>query len=114
MTEGFTGQDERRRSPRFPVKAPVTLLIGDLSLPAYTRNVSERGVYFYMSSTEIELIPQNFEFLLELPPEVTISNWCSIRCQGRLVRKEEGESGVPGIAAEILHYSILREAAPSA
>jgi len=111
MTEEFTGQEERRKSPRFSVKAPVTVLIGDLALPAYTRNVSERGVYFYVSPTESELIPQNFDFLLELPPEVTISNWCSIRCQGRLVRRDETSSGAPGIAAEILHYSILREAA---
>ncbi len=113
MAEDLTGQDERRKSPRFPVKAPVTVFIGDLALPAYTRNVSERGVYFYVSPAESELIPGNFEFLLELPPEVTISNWCSIRCQGRLVRKDEATSGAPGIAAEILQYSILREATPN-
>jgi hypothetical protein len=113
MTEDLTGQHERRKSPRFPVKAPVTVLIGDRALPAYTQNVSERGVYFYVSPTESELIPQNFDFLLELPPEVTISNWCSIRCQGRLVRRDEATTGAPGIAAEILQYSIVREAVPA-
>ena len=55
------------------------------------------------------LIGRDFEFLVELPPEITLSTFCRIRCHGRAVRKEGARMSMTGVAAEILDYSILKE-----
>jgi PilZ domain len=106
-----TGQDRRGRQ-RFKINAPVTSLIGDREIPAYTRDLSNRGVFFYLSLTEGTQIDGEFEFMVDLPPEVTLSTCCRIRCKGRVVRMEESELNFTGIAAEILEYSILRDVVP--
>ena len=56
----------------------------------------------------------DFEFLLELPPEVTLSTSCMVRCRGRVVRTDDASSKLTGIAARILDYSIEQEEALSA
>ena len=109
MTENLTRENDRRGRPRFSMNAPLTVLIGDREIPAYTRDLSNRGVYFYLDLIDGTLIDRDFEFMVDLPPEITLSTCCSIRCQGRLVRKENTLQNLTGIAAEILNYSILRE-----
>jgi hypothetical protein len=102
---------DRRVRQRFTINAPLTLLIGDRQIPAYTLNLSNRGVYFYLALSDGELVNMDFEFVVELPPEITLSSCCRIRCRGRVVRKEKAADNMAGVAAEILDYSILREAA---
>lgn len=106
--------DERRRIPRFRVRAPLTVLAGDREIPAYTRDLSNHGVYFYLGSDDSGLIAQDFEFLVELPPEITLSTFCRIRCHGRALRKDKAKMSLTGVAAEILDYSILKETGPGA
>lgn len=89
--------------------APLTVYIGEREIPAYTRDLSNRGVYFFLDLADGTLIDNEFEFMVDLPPEITLSTSCSIRCQGRLVRKENTPQDLTGVAAEILKYSILRE-----
>ena len=101
--------NDRRGRQRFSVNAPLTVIVGDREIPAYTRELSNRGVYFYLDLADSALIDRDFEFVLELPPEITLSTRCRIRCQGRLVRKEKASRNLAGVAAEILDYSILRE-----
>ena len=96
------------------MNAPLTVYIGDREIPAYTRDLSNRGVYFYLDLIDSALIDRDFEFMVDLPPEITLSTSCSIRCRGRLVRKENNVKNLTGIAAEILDYSILREAVANA
>src|SRR5271166_149692 len=103
-------KDDRRIRQRFSINAPLTLLVGDRQIPAYTRNLSNRGVYFYLSLCDSELVDIDLEFVVELPPEITLSTCCRIRCRGRVVRKEKTSSNLTGVAAEILDYSILRDA----
>jgi PilZ domain len=100
---------ERRSRQRFSINAPLTLFIGDREIPAYTRDLSNRGVYFYLALADLQLADQDFEFLVELPPEITLSSCCRIRCHGRAVREEKTSNNLTGIAAEILDYSILRD-----
>jgi PilZ domain len=107
MTEQLTGKDDRRAKPRYSLNLPVTVFIGDRKLSAYTKDVSNRGVYFYLPSADIGLLDHDLEFQLEMSPEVTLSSWCSIRCRGRLVRKEETNADLTGVAAEILRHAIL-------
>jgi hypothetical protein len=109
MTENMTRENDRRGRPRFSMNAPLTVFIGDREIPAYTRDLSNRGVYFYLDFVDGTLIDRDFEFMVDLPPEITLSTSCSIRCQGRLVRKENTLQNMTGVAAEILDYSILRE-----
>ena len=88
MTEEQTADNERRASQRFKISAPVTVVAGEHEIPAYTRDLSNRGVYFYLSLGDSDLINRDFEFLVEMPAEITLSVSCKIRCKGKLVRKE--------------------------
>jgi len=106
--------NDRRKIPRFRVRAPLTVIAGEREIPAYTRDLSNHGVYFYLASDDSALIEQDFEFLVELPPEITLSTFCRIRCRGRALRKEKAKMSLTGVAAEILDYSILKEAGSSA
>jgi hypothetical protein len=106
--------DDRRTRQRFSINAPLTLFVGDRQISAYTRNLSNRGVYFYLALGDSELVDIDFEFVVELPPEITLSSCCQIRCRGRVVRKEKTSSSLTGVAAEILEYSIVREALATA
>jgi hypothetical protein len=109
MAQDFAPSNDRRKRPRFHMNAPLTIYAKDHKISAYTRDLSNRGVYFYLSLSDSALIDDDFEFLVELPPEITLSTCCSIRCWARLSRKEDTPGGMTGIAAEILQYSILRE-----
>ena len=112
--QGSETANDRRRIPRFRVRAPLTVIAGDREIPAYTRDLSNRGVYFYLASDDSGLIDHDFEFLVELPPEITLSTFCRIRCHGRALRKEKALMSLTGVAAEIVDYSILKEAVSSA
>jgi hypothetical protein len=114
MSQGVTMSNERRARQRFSINAPLTLYLGGREVPAYTRDLSNRGVYFYLALADSNLIDQDFEFMVELPPEITLSTSCQIRCQGRTVRTEKTSKNLTGVAAEILSYSILKDAASNA
>ena len=111
MTEDPEVVNERRGSQRFRISAPLTVLVGSHEISGYTRDLSNRGVYFYLGLTDSALIDKDFEFLIEMPSEITLTSSCRIRCRGRLVRKEMTTKTLTGagVAAEILNYSILRD-----
>jgi PilZ domain len=111
-----TTASERRNSQRFKISAPLTVIAGEREIPAYTRDLSNRGVFFYLSLQDSTLIDRDFEFLIEMPSEITLTTSCKIRCRGKLLRKEVTSKNLTGagIAAEILDYSILRDAMASA
>ena len=111
MTSNLQSVDDRRERQRFGINVPLTVMIGQREIPGFTRDLSNRGVYFYLDMAESAPIGGDFEFLVELPPEITLSTCCSIRCQGHVVRTDDTSRQLTGIAAEILHYSIQREAA---
>jgi hypothetical protein len=103
--------NERRSSQRFKISAPLTVIVGEHEIPAYTRDLSNRGVYFFLTLPDSTMIDRDFEFLIEMPSEITLTTSCRIRCRGKLVRKEVTSRNLTGagIAAEILDYSILRD-----
>ena len=114
MTEKLTGQNDRRDKPRFSLNVPLTVFVGEREIPAYTRDVSDGGVYFYLALQDSNLVDRDFKFVLEVPPEITFSTWRAIRCRGRVVRKELTSGDLTGIAAEILQYSIVSESVTTA
>lgn len=109
MPQDSEQANDRRALQRFSLSVPLTVIAGHREIQAYTRDLSNRGVYFYLTSDDSDLIEHDFEFTVELPPEITFSTSCRVRCQGRAVRKEEAWMGLTGVAAQILDYSIFRE-----
>jgi PilZ domain len=107
MADNLAAEIERRGRRRFTVNAPVTLFIGNREISAYTRDLSNLGAYFYLSISDSMQIESEFDFTIELPPEMTITPYCCIRGRGRAVRTENAESNLAGMGAEILEYSIV-------
>jgi hypothetical protein len=114
MTKELTVPNERRESQRFKLSIPLTVMVEGREVSAYTRDMSNRGVFFYLSISDGTQLGRDFEFIAELPPEITLSTGCHIRCRGRALRTENISMDMTGVAAEILDYSILRDSAPIA
>lgn len=108
MKQESKAVDERRVCQRFKVNAPLSLLIGNETAPGFTRDLSNRGVYFYLTSADTITVNGSIEFVIDLPPEITLSTRCQIRCVGKALRKEKTQTDLTGVAAEILDYSISR------
>jgi len=101
---------EQRATRRFPLKLPVSVKspIGGES-PAHTRDVSARGVCFFLDSPQLEK-GSNIEFTLTLPPEITMTESIRVRCRGKVVRVESaGPDGKTAVAAQIEKYEFLTE-----
>ena len=101
---------EQRATRRFPLKLPVSVkspIGGEAS--AHTRDVSARGVCFYLESPQWER-GANIEFTLTLPPEITMTESIRVRCRGKVVRVEtSGPDGRAAVAAQIEKYEFLSE-----
>ncbi len=75
---------------------------------AHTRDVSARGICFYMDSTVTE--GSEIDFTLTLPPEITLTESIRVHCKGKVVRVEpQLAGGRVGIAAVIERYEFLAE-----
>ena len=106
--------NDQRGRQRFSVNAPLTVIVEDREIAAYTRDLSNRGVYFYLDQADSGLIGGEFDFRVQLPPEITLSTCCLIHGKGRVLRTDSGSRQYAGIAAEILSYSMQREPAACA
>ena len=102
---------ERRTTQRFTMRLPLTVrwttgaAVGETSTES--RDVSSRGVYFYLSKDVKEGSP--VEILLTLPNEITMAGPVRVRCLGRVQRTEQrGEEGAVGVVAAIERYEFLR------
>lgn len=107
MPEAAKGA-ENRTTRRFNMRLPIAVNSGegvDGELEAQTRDVSSRGVFFYVDS---KLKPDTaISFVLTLPPELTMTENIRVRCRGRIVRVDDEPSGRVGVACEIEHYEFL-------
>src|SRR5260370_24420109 len=95
---------DRRVRPRFEIRAPLTLISEGREIAAFTRDISNRGVFFNISLVDKPRIGQILEFVIELPAEVTLSDSCRILCQGKVIRTKETSWDEVGVATEVLHY----------
>src|SRR5438067_12791783 len=62
-----------------------------------SRDVSSRGVYFFLTKDVKEGSP--VEILLTLPNEITMAGAVRVRCVGRVQRTEPREGGGVGVVA---------------
>lgn len=101
-------QREQRSTRRFALRLPLTVKFpqGD-SKDAQTRDVSARGISFFVDSSIAEGSP--IEFTLTLPPEITLTESIRVHCTGKVVRVEPQQPGRVGIAAVIERYEFLAE-----
>jgi hypothetical protein len=105
-------QQEKRAARRFALRIPVTVSHPESSNTteaAQIRDVSARGISFFVESTVAQGSP--IGFTLTLPPEITLTESIRVQCKGRVVRVENGKpDGKLAVAAVIEEYEFLPEA----
>ena len=103
-------QTEQRSTRRFSLDLPITVKFpnhgaaGDVA--GHTRDVSSRGVFFYMNS-EIEE-GNSIDFVMTLPSEITLSDPVRVHCTGRVVRVSQA-GGEQGVAVAIEKYDFVHQ-----
>jgi hypothetical protein len=104
-------QLEKRAARRFALELPVTVEHGEgtpVSQVAQIRDVSARGVCFYLDSAVAK--DSLIGFTMTLPPEITLTESIRVQCKGRVVRVENGRAdGKMSVAAVIEEYEFLPE-----
>lgn len=101
---------ERRSARRFQIKLPMTvrwtseMAVGEAQTES--RDVSSRGVYFFLPKEVNNGSP--VEIILTLPHEITLAGPVRVRCLGRVHRTEESALGQSGVVAEIHRYEFVR------
>lgn len=105
-------QDNKRGTRRFPLRLPLSVNStnnGGPETAAQTRDVSARGICFYVDSAIAA--GSQIEFTLTLPPEITLTESIRVRCKGKVVRVDDANSnGKVAVAAVIDEYEFLPEA----
>jgi PilZ domain len=105
-------QQELRTTRRFNLRLPVEVKYSADSIrqaKAHTRDISARGICFYLDSP---IEPgSDIEFTLTLPPEITLTESIRVRCKGTVVRVDSSTTpnGKVGVAATIQHYEFVAE-----
>ncbi|MBI3895161.1 MAG: UvrD-helicase domain-containing protein [Acidobacteria bacterium] len=105
----FMNASDKRRARRFPMQLPVIVRVEETNeekASTQTLNISSTGVYFQFGS-EMD-IGSPVEFILTLPEQITRGGAVQIKCIGKVVRVDRGNSAV-GVAATIERYEFLRE-----
>lgn len=110
-------QQEKRAARRFALHVPVTVDHEKNGTNGHTaqgeiaqiRDVSARGICFYLDSAVSQGSP--IGFTMTLPPEITLTESIRVQCKGRVVRVEDGGNGGKlAVAAVIEEYEFLPEA----
>ena len=104
-------EQEKRATRRFALRLPVTVSYtenGSQEKNAQTRDVSARGISFYLDSA-IQA-GAAIEFTLTLPPEITLTESIRVHCRGKVLRVDQGGAdGKVAVAAVIDEYEFLSE-----
>jgi hypothetical protein len=104
-------QQEKRTTRRFALRLPLSVTYSEETAEnkaAQTRDVSARGICFYVDSA---VEPgAAIEFTLTLPPEITLTESIQVRCKGKVVRVDHtGAAGKVAVAAVIDEYEFLAQ-----
>ena len=102
-------QPEQRSTRRFLLELPISVKSTNnvkTELSGQTRDVSSRGVFMCLNSD----LPEGtgLEFVMTLPPEVTLAEPIRVRCTGRVLRVENTDRR-QGIAVSIDRYDFVAE-----
>lgn len=103
-----TPASEQRNTRRFQLKLPVAVnSTNGGEIDAQTKDVSARGVFFYVDSAMEE--GSQIEFTLTLPPDITLTEAIKVHCVGKVVRVDKKDGSEIGIAAAIEQYDFVGE-----
>ena len=106
------GTPEKRATRRFALRLPVSVADPDNEAElkaAQTRDVSARGICFFLDSSMA--VGAGIEFTFTLPPEITLTESIRVRCKGKVVRVDDGNADRKvAVAAVIDEYEFLSEA----
>ncbi len=104
-------KQEQRATRRFALRLPVSVRVQNgeaMAVSAHTKDVSARGIYFFLEAPV--QAGSAIEFILTLPPEVTLTESIRVRCRGQVVRVEPQSAaagGRVGVAAAIESYDFV-------
>ena len=104
-------QPEKRSTRRFVLDLPIAVKFLDnqpQDVTGNTRDVSSRGVFFYMDAKIDEGSP--IEFVMTLPSEITQTEPIRVHCSGRVVRVEDETETEKGVAVAIEKYDFVKDA----
>jgi exonuclease V gamma subunit len=110
QTQHEQDENNKRATRRFALRLPVSVRYGENEEEhaAQTRDVSARGICFYVDSA-IQA-GSAIDFTLTLPPEITLTESIRVRCKGRVVRVEGSKpAGKMAVAAVIDEYEFLAD-----
>jgi hypothetical protein len=106
MTDTSPNRLERRSAQRFDVLLPLAIHFDGQTIPAFTQNLSGRGIFFYAEAT----IPDGavVELTFSMPSEVTLGESMPVRCRGRVLRAAPPQAGQRnGVAVQLESYQYL-------
>ena len=102
-------QPEKRGTRRFALHLPISVTFldnGTYEVTGRTRDVSSRGVFFYVNSDIQE--GAAIEFVMTLPTEITLTEPIRVRCSGKVVRVDKTGTE-QGVAVAIDKYDFVKE-----
>jgi hypothetical protein len=97
-----TGSNERRSQQRIRFEAPATVTAGQHSIAASTKDVSERGLFFF-TDARFEL-GSEIDMIVMLPDETGLPISGMVCCHGHVVRLDS-DGGQYGVAVEIDRFA---------
>lgn len=102
-------ESDKRSNRRFSLDLPVSVKFlddGAYEIAGRTRDVSSRGVFFYMNSVIRE--GTVIDFVMTLPSEITLTDPIRVHCSGKVVRVDRMEDE-QGVAVAIDKYDFVRD-----
>ena len=97
---------ERRVGQRFELHMPLAVHFDGRTAPGFIRDLSGRGIFFYVESKLVE--GSVVELTFTMPSEITLSDSMRVRCRGRVLRAAALAAGEKiGIAVRLESYQYL-------
>ena len=106
MTSSDPNRLERRGAQRFELHLPVAVHFEGRTVPAFTQDLSGRGMFFY---TEVAIpVGAVVELTFTMPSEITLGQSMPVRCRGHVLRAAASDGGQRnGIAVQLDAYEYL-------
>ena len=99
-----------RRAKRFPLRLPTTVRwttgSGATEVKTESKDVSSRGIYFFLSKQIEDGSP--VEIVIHLPHEIAPDGRSRVLCRGYVQRTEVIQANRIGVAAWIESYEFLQ------
>ena len=106
MAETGPNRLERRAAQRFEVLLPVAVHYEGRTIPAFSQNLSSRGIFIYSEGA----VPEGamVELTFRMPSEVSLGASMAVRARGRVLRVAASEGAQrTGIAVKLDSYQYL-------